>query len=186
MFLLALFGLEVAFRKKKTRRMEAILIKDERYMVPDDLATAFSNQEIRIFRRVFSYFDKDLYGTADVAGFQLFQGNSLLSFSDYFYTIHRARLENRQPEVLEFIYTSEANATGQQGETLFFSLLLFSFIILIGTSSTIFEYFQCESFEEVEPAVKYLVRDYSLNCASKRYKSYVAYAVVMLFIYPLG
>lgn len=52
--------------------------------------------------------------------------------------------------------------------------------------STIFEYFQCASFEEVEPAVSYLVRDYSLNCASSRYKSYVAYALAMLFVYPLG
>ena len=68
----------------------------------------------------------------------------------------------------------------------FFFLLLFSFIILIGTSSTIFEYFQCEAFEEVEPAVSYLVRDYSLNCASSRYRIYVVYAVAMLFVYPLG
>jgi len=69
---------------------------------------------------------------------------------------------------------------------MFFFLLLFSFVILIGTSSTVFEYFQCTHFEEVEPAVSYLARDYSLDCSSPRYKEYVAYAVVMLFIYPIG
>jgi len=147
----------------------------------DDLVHAFSTREIPTFRRTFSYYDKDISGT-DNANFALFEEKTELSFSDYLYMIQRARLEDRQSEISHFIDTAEAKANARQGEYIIFSLLLFSFIILIGTSSTIFEYFQCASFEEVQPAVNYLARDYLLNCGSSRYKSYVAYAVVMVFV----
>ena len=185
-FLVSLFGLEVAFHEYKKNKSEAILRQDKRYAIPDDLANVFSFNGLRILRRAFSYFDKDRSGTANVSQFPLFQGLSELSFSDYLYTIHRAQLENRRAEVSDFINAAEAKANARRGEYKIFTLLLFSFIILIRISRTIFEYFQCTTFEEAEPPVTYLVRDFSLNCASSRYKSYLAYAVAMLFIYPLG
>ena len=183
MFLVSLYGLEVAFRRHKINKLDSILRNNKRYSTPEDL---FSKRELRVFRRTFSYFDHDLIGSADVSHIPLFQGKSKLLFSVYLHNIHQARLEGRQAEVSKFIKDAETQANARQGDSIFFFLLLFSFIILIGTSSTIFEYFQCEAFEEVEPAVSYLVRDYSLNCASSRYIIYVVYAVAMLFVYPLG
>lgn len=35
-------------------------------------------------------------------------------------------------------------------------------------------------------AGSYLWADYSVNCASNRYQSYVPYAAVMIVIYPIG
>lgn len=185
-FLASLFGLEVTFRVYKTKKLDAILRMDEHYAIPDDLVHVFSTEEIPVMRRTFSYFDKDTCGRADFAQFALFEEKGKLAFSEYLYTIQRARLKNRQSEISDFMDAAEAKANARQGEYIIFTLLLFTFIILIGTSSTIFEYFQCASFKEVEPAVSYLARDYSLNCASSRYKSYVVYAVTMLFVYPLG
>jgi len=185
-FLVVIFGLEVAFRKYKTKRLDAKLKDSKFYAVPEDLVQMFSNREIQVFRRTFSYFDEDTCGTADFADFDLFEAKAELSFGDYMYAIQRARAEDRQSELSDFIGATEVKANARQGEYIIFTLMLFSFIILIGTSSTIFEYFQCESFEEIQPAVSYLVRDYSLNCGSSRYRSFVAYAVAMLFVYPLG
>jgi len=183
----SLFGLEVAFQKYKSKKLEATLRHDERYAIPDDLAFFYSVKELRSLRRIFFYLDKGKKGKAeDVGQFLLFQGKSELSFSDYLCTLDVARLEDRQTEVTSFMLAAEAKIKARQGEYKIFTLLLLSFIILIRTSSTIFEYFQCATFEEVDPPVSYLICDYSLNCASSRYKSYVAYAVAMLFVYPLG
>ena len=33
---------------------------------------------------------------------------------------------------------------------------------------------------------KYLFRDYSVDCNSERYNAYVAYAIVMILVYPIG
>lgn len=183
---MSLFGVEVGYRKYKTHKLDAALQENTGYAIPDSLVGVFSNREIRFFRRAFSYSDEDFSGTSNLAQFVLFEAKTELSFSDYLFTMQRARLEDRQSEVSEFTDAAKAKASARQGGTIFFSFLFFSFIILISTSSAVFEYFQCASFEEVLPAVSYLVRDYSLNCASSRYKSYVAYAVAMLFVYPLG
>ena len=110
----------------------------------------------------------------------------MLSFGDFMYAVRRTRQEGRETEFSLIVDASEAEANQQKGDSMFFLLLLFSFVILIGTSSTVFEYFQCVYFKEANPAVSYLARDYSLDCASPRYRSYMAYAVAMLLVYPLG
>jgi hypothetical protein len=180
------FGLELVFWKYENMKLDSVLKKNKNYALPKDLLNTFSNREIRVFRQSFSYFDGDLSGSADVSRFLLFQGKSRLLFSIYLKIIQNAHLEGRQAEVLEFVQAAEAKANARQRDSIFFFFLLFSYAILTGASSTIFEYFQCTTFEEVEPAVSYLDRDYSLSCSSRRYKMYVAYAVAMLFVYPLG
>jgi len=184
--LMIIMGLEVAYRKYETKKLEARLRKEERFAIPDGLGGEFSLDEIHVLRRIFKYFENNVDGTADFDQFPLFQGKTELSFRDYLYTIQQTRFEYRQSEVSRFIDAAEANANARQGEYIIFSLLLFSFMILIGVSSVIFEYFQCASFEEVVPAVSYHIRDYSLNCASSRYRSYLAYAVFMVLVYPFG
>jgi sensor histidine kinase YesM len=185
-FLVFLFGLEVAIQKYKDIKLDATLKKDKRYAIPGDLASVFTKNEFGVFRRTFSYFDQYRSGKTDFSTLAFFNEKPELSFDEFMYTIQQAYQEGRQAEISDIISAVEAKTNARQGESIYFLLSLFSFIILIGTSSTIFEYFQCASFEEVTPAVSYLVRDYSLNCTSSRYKSFVAYAVAMLFIYPIG
>lgn len=184
--LVFIFGLETIIRRLKTKRLEAILRKDERYAIPDYLVLSFASREISNFRWIFVYFEKDANGTADVSQFLLFEGKPELSFGQYMYIIQQAHLNDRQGDVLNFIAAAEAKANARQGETIVFILLFFSFIVLVGTSSTIFGYFQCTTFQEVKPAVRFLAHDYSLNCASPQYRSHVVYAVAMLLVYPIG
>ena len=192
--LVCLYALKVAFQSFEEMKLEASLKRNKCYAIGDELANDFLDWEVSLIRRIFSYFDRDLKGVADFKKFPrvplllpLFrQGKKKLLFRIYVQTIHKACLEGRQAEVSEFVAATEAKMKNRTGNSIIFFLLLFSFIVLIGTSSAIFEYFQCESFEEVEPVVSYLVHDYSLDCASERYRIYVAYAVLMIIIYPVG
>jgi len=149
---------------------------------------AFSKDETAIIQRTFAFLDKNSTGFVDST---LWSNSGKeetpdLSFNDYMYLIQQSRQGGGEIKFMEFNEAAEAKANPRQGDSMFFFLLLFSFVILIGTSSTVFEYFQCASFEEVEPVVSYLIRDYSLDCSSPRYRAYLSYAVVMLLIYPIG
>ncbi len=65
--------------------------------------------------------------------------------------------------------------------------LLLTFLVLVQTSTTIFQFFQCQDFPEVENGTEsYLRRDYSVSCLSMRYKSMRVFAVIMIAVYPVG
>ena len=70
----------------------------------------------------------------------------------------------------------------------FYAFLIFTFLILVSTSTVVLEYFQCQYFQETDPEVvdeAYLKRDYSVDCYSSRYKLFTVYAVIMVFVYPV-
>jgi hypothetical protein len=70
----------------------------------------------------------------------------------------------------------------------FYAFLIFTFLILVSTSTVVLEFFQCEYFQETDPEVvdeAYLKRDYSVDCYSSRYKLFTVYAVIMVFVYPV-
>lgn len=59
--------------------------------------------------------------------------------------------------------------------------------VLIGTSTTLFHFFKCDEFDEVPGGPeRYLMEDYSVDCDSPRYRAYVGFAGIMIFIYPIG
>jgi hypothetical protein len=67
------------------------------------------------------------------------------------------------------------------------AVLVISFLVLVSTSTTLFNYFKCDTFYEAQGGKQsYLYLDYSVSCLSSRYKSYTAYAIVMIAIYPIG
>jgi hypothetical protein len=62
----------------------------------------------------------------------------------------------------------------------------------IGTARTaLFNYFKCHTFPESNNGENtrkesYMYVDYSVSCNSARYKTHIAYAAVMILVYPCG
>ena len=60
------------------------------------------------------------------------------------------------------------------------------YLTLVNASTTVFEFFSCQAFEEVEPTQSYLRRDFSVNCDSPHYVKSTPFAIIMVAIYPIG
>jgi hypothetical protein len=75
-----------------------------------------------------------------------------------------------------------------RGATVIYIFLFFTFLILVQCSSTVFDFFQCKSFPEAlnefgeSQEKKYLNRDYSVDCFSPRYNSFVPYGLMMIAV----
>ena len=81
----------------------------------------------------------------------------------------------------------DAKLSQRVGGKLSYCFLLFTFLILVGVSSVLFEYFQCKDFDLPEGGVEsYVRRDYSVDCQDSRYLNFKLYAGFMICIYPLG
>lgn len=87
---------------------------------------------------------------------------------------HAKRLNKRRP-----FYTSETAKRNTVGVAFFIS-----YLVLVGVSTTVFQAFKCESFDNGE--MRRLVADYSIDCRSDDRRFYVLYAIVMIFVYPIG
>ena len=84
-----------------------------------------------------------------------------------------------------------AKITGKpdkRGATVIYVFLFFTFLILVQCSSTVFDFFQCKSFPEalnefgeIEEK-RYLNRDYSVDCNSPRYFSFIPYGLIMIAV----
>jgi len=78
-----------------------------------------------------------------------------------------------------------------RGATVIYIFLFFTFLILVQCSSTVFDFFQCKSFPEAlnefgeSQEKKYLNRDYSVDCFSPRYNSFVPYGLIMIAVRSL-
>ena len=63
------------------------------------------------------------------------------------------------------------------------SLLIISFLVFTSVSTTVFQNFVCESFDDGSSR---LVADYSIDCNNPIHKAYEAYSGIMIIIYPIG
>jgi hypothetical protein len=80
-----------------------------------------------------------------------------------------------------------AKANEDHGRAIFTAFLLLTFLFLIGTSTVVFNYFKCRVFvDNVYGNSRYLYRDYSVDCDSTRYISYLPWAILMILVYPIG
>lgn len=71
----------------------------------------------------------------------------------------------------------------------FKAFLVFSYLVLPGTSVTIFRIFSCQDIDpdNVSPGDDlYMTVDYSVSCTSARYNMGLVWAIVCIFIYPVG
>ena len=65
--------------------------------------------------------------------------------------------------------------------------LIFTFVILVHTSTTIFRVFQCQTFPLSDGGEeRWLRADYSISCLDQRWKDARAFAILMIFVYPIG
>lgn len=62
-------------------------------------------------------------------------------------------------------------------------LLLAAFLIYSSVSTTVFETFDCDKLDD---GVDYLRADYRLHCTSTKHRIFMAYAVIMIMVYPVG
>jgi predicted outer membrane repeat protein len=61
--------------------------------------------------------------------------------------------------------------------------LYISYIALIPVSNIIFELFSCQEFDD---GSRFLVADYSVDCNTDTYRSYLIYGAIMILLYPVG
>lgn len=61
--------------------------------------------------------------------------------------------------------------------------LFIVFVVYSSVSFTVFQTFACETLDD---EVTYLRADYSLTCSTSRHTAMMAYAGVMIFVYPVG
>lgn len=64
-----------------------------------------------------------------------------------------------------------------------FAALIISFVLFSPVSIVIFQSFACETFDDGN---SYLIADYSINCDTPEHSFYIAYASIMVLIYPVG
>jgi predicted outer membrane repeat protein len=71
----------------------------------------------------------------------------------------------------------------------FMAFLVFSYLILPSITVTIFEVFSCQDVDPDDVAGgddRYMVVDYSVSCSSSKYHFGHVWAIVSIFVYPIG
>ena len=71
-------------------------------------------------------------------------------------------------------------------QNLFTAAFFLLFLIYPSISQNIFATFQCFPVEEVHGNARYLRADASIDCDAAAHRGITAYAIVMMFVYPLG
>lgn len=123
----------------------------------------------------------------------------LIDFGEFIFLMHKMRHEKVLTSTMEdsenedqndfaaLAYEVEAKANLVRGQFLMYLFMLLTFTFLISSSTAAFQYFKCHEFPEAEGGTRrYLYKDYSLDCDSVRYKTYVPYALLMILIFPVG
>ncbi len=65
--------------------------------------------------------------------------------------------------------------------------LIITFVVLISSSTAVIHFFRCHDFPEADGGTKrYLYKDYSVDCDGDKYQTLVPYAVLCIFIFPIG
>jgi hypothetical protein len=108
------------------------------------------------------------------------------TFDEFMHAIDRARHEGLESEFTEMVDMADERVFQGRTVSMVYVFLVFSFIVLVGTSSDIFAYFKCQTFFEVQPNESYLELDYGVDCNGARYKKYRPYVLLMLLVYPVG
>ncbi|CAM9559605.1 unnamed protein product, partial [Choristocarpus tenellus] len=93
------------------------------------------------------------------------------------YGFARRSLKHRDSE------TSREDLNSTFSRHVAFGLLL-TFLVFSSVSTTVFQTFACERFEEL--GAWYLRADYSIMCDTQEYSLYKTYAGIMILVYPIG
>lgn len=63
------------------------------------------------------------------------------------------------------------------------ALLFLTFLVYSSVSSMVFQTFSCEKLDD---DIVYLRADYSIRCTDTKHRAFVAYAALMVIVYPVG
>ena len=81
--------------------------------------------------------------------------------------------------------TPEAKAKRFAGHM--YTFLILTYLVIIGASSKILHFYKCHIFEVPGgESERYLRLDYSVDCDDTKYKDFMVFAGIMVFIYPIG
>ena len=199
--LMGAWALQVRLAKRKLPSVNDLGLE-----LPKSVAGIFTDSEADKLKQAFAFLDKDGSGTismeevaATLKAFDLDaseghldmifkevlqkgapgskgtpRGRSEISFDSFAKAIAASKIEGRSTSLGSIV-----DRVGQgAGNSTIYAVLLFTFLILVSTSQTIFEFFRCQTFEEAEPVESYLIRDFPLDCHGNRYKAHVGYAVL--------
>jgi hypothetical protein len=180
-----------------TGRKAGVAGPDNNYELPDELNGSFNKKEMATLREVFHELDADRNGEVtlkeivkvmkehspnleDVDIEEHAQkviaavdtsGNGGITFADFIKVMDKARNHRKRSPLSELADKIEASATKIAGQMLFYAFLALTFLVLVATSTVLFNYFKCRSFSEAEHGKEtYLFKDYSVDCDSSRYK----------------
>jgi hypothetical protein len=112
---------------------------------------------------------------------------ALLFLIFLYYMISRCRLGMKVSDATDPEALFEAQSSLYSSCMLLF--LMVTYILLPGTSNLIFRIFGCDNVDpdnSLDGGDYYLTADYTISCSSPRYKFGLAYACVMILIYPIG
>ena len=109
-----------------------------------------------------------------------------ITYAEFLSCMHKAHFLGKPSTFSDFVDAVDAKVNATTGQSLMYAFLLLTFLILVGCSTTVLCYFQCREFSEVDPPESYLIKDLTLDCNSQRYKLYMAFALPMVLVYPVG
>jgi len=186
---------------------------DELYIVPQDMRGVFTDKLIHAFRETFKHYDEDGSGQIDkkemanvIREFdpasseaeveervqEFFNeadadGSGLVDFGEFLKVVHQARHMKRESKFAALVDKVEAKLTLGLKQTVLYFFFLLTYLVLVSTSATLFNYLQCQIFPMPEgQAKRFMFKDYSIDCNSDRYQSWEIYCGVMILIYPIG
>ena len=188
----------------------------ELYRLADEVEACFSRFELKAIRKTFAFFDRNGGGSIDVEEtydlvrkllereitvedvrvmFKEAKGlgpneemeNEEINFRAFVDMTQRAREKDELTALSLLADEVEAESSKNPASGFIYAILFLSFLVLPGSTTAIINFFKCHEFDVPgEGRESYMYLDYNISCESDRYRSYVAYAVLMLFFYPIG
>ena len=182
------------------------------YEVPEELQKKIDERDLKQFLMVFAAVDIDGSGVIDRAEFTAaakkynaniedgkikvmaralgFKGGQEVGVAEFLTMVHKARAEGKGNGFLGMAEKVQGQVTRIAGQTQINLLLLWTFLILIGTSTIVLFFFKCDELNipEIEGGgtVSFMFKDYSVDCNGERYQATVPFCSLMVLIYPVG
>jgi len=101
--------------------------------------------------------------------------------------MYLARIHGAETKFSTLLDLVDARVSRKPGQGIFYAMMLVTFLFLISSSTMLFHYLLCTEFAEAEDGTEsYLTVDLSVDCDSATYKSYFAYVMIMILVFPIG
>jgi hypothetical protein len=104
--------------------------------------------------------------------------------------MNKAKTKDGQTEFSNLAEKMSKHLKKKPGAAIVGLFLTVTFLVLISTSSVLFQFMRCEPFtvpeEDGGGTYTFVMQDFSLNCDSTRYATYLPFCYLQMLIYPLG